>query len=40
MLRSAEISSKAKYSDVENLMEEAEKLDPDNEASNKYRRLS
>ena len=32
MLRSAEISSKAKYSDVENLMEEAEKLDPDNEA--------
>ncbi len=32
MLRSVEISSKTKYSDVENLMEEAEKLDPDNDA--------
>ena len=32
MLRSVEISSKTKYSDVENLMEEAEKLDTDNDA--------
>jgi hypothetical protein len=32
MLRSVEISLKTKYSDVENLMEEAEKLDPDNDA--------
>jgi hypothetical protein len=32
MLRSAGISSKTKYSDVENLMEEVEKLDPDNDA--------
>ncbi len=32
MLRSAEISSKTKYSDVEKLLEEAEKIDPDNDA--------
>ncbi|CAD6495161.1 MAG: hypothetical protein EMLJLAPB_01253 [Candidatus Argoarchaeum ethanivorans] len=32
MLRFAEISSKTKYSDVEDLMKEAENLDPDNEA--------
>ena len=32
MLRFAEISSKTKYSDVEDLMREAENLDPDNEA--------
>jgi hypothetical protein len=32
MLISVEISLKTKYSDVENLMEEAEKLDPDNDA--------
>jgi hypothetical protein len=32
MLKSAEISSKTKYSDIEILLEEVEKLDPDNDA--------
>lgn len=32
MLKSAEISSKTKYSDFESLIEEVEKLDPDNDA--------